>query len=122
MKASSRERLLLGTLIAACAAGGFGVPSSDPGYRSNQVLPERLIPATSTRRQRYRSSINSWLDRSRHKPHQGAREKARRVRNGETSSALEHATRWASWKKGRRVNVVDGIPFCTPAETQERQP
>jgi len=112
----AQNKDLHASVLAAVAMNGFGGHDMplDIGYNA---IPkgsiERAVPVASTRRRKFSRKVR--LSPSKYKPHQGARERARRREKYQTESAIEQATRWESWKKGRRVEVVDGYPFCYPA-------
>lgn len=54
-----------------------------------------------------------WFS-SKHRPHQGAQECARRVLKGRITNPLVHGRKWASWKKGRECKVIDGVVVLIP--------
>lgn len=121
MKSGRRDRMILGGLIASMAGiglAGHGAAISTAGYSAvvPNITPKAAVPGASHRRRRIRKGYD-WFGnrRSKHKPHQGAREKARRVERHQTDNPIKHAQRWASWKTGRKVEVIDGIAFCSPA-------
>lgn len=119
MRGSSRDRMMLGAMVAAFA--GAGVVSGgtvQSGYANVPEIPaKQSVPGASHRRKRIRKGFQLF-NGGRHKPHQGAREKARRRKRGETTNTVAHAHRWAGWKSGRSVHVIDGVPFCYPAESE----
>lgn len=112
-----RNRNYVTLLASALAAGGFGMGHNASAF-SGFNLPNNPNPSSPDTAVGRRTRFRKGSSRKRHnngKPHQGAREKARRRERGEGESAIRQAHRWASWKKGRSVNVVDGMPFCIPA-------